>query len=699
MKRFTLSRFSRIEALPWYQPVLGTVAYDDVNKRMNVITTTGANGKASGRLKSYKFCEGAQQFDVTLPVGDSGDFICLVTHSANELMTDGIGVGLQSDGAGNWNLATLSRTTVTVGAPSGLTDGMTARIEIEKDITGAYWYYIYDAAGAKPTTATGKLFTALSEGYTGWYANGNSKTYAIDNISIRAESIVGRTNVEVTEPFWFRDDFGEDSRGRYVTAYGSIAGGKITISDYRFYCTLPQIISGSASVETKVIDWVSSTWASINLFSQVKSGTKIRSGYKLETIYTGVRLWKDNEIIQSVDNVVTGLTEVTLRLEFDSVTNTVTGYVNGDTVITYVDEAPYTSGYACLDTYSVTNPIGFDYFEVSGTRVYQKPIHRGAMLETYHDGTQEVVGTTFIDDCQWDRRAEYTLQNGTATYDATNGYYTIATTSAHYGVQELNGVRVTEGIIGVEINREELIYGGLLVSWDGTLTLGDSSNKIPNNGLAVYIAPFGVATDLFINGAWTASIAAFTPSGWHKLQVNIIGTTANIYVDGVLLKTITNAIISAYDHVGVIGYKASAGNATKWRNLQIIAASSDATNGIAACIPPIGGGARYGEQEEVYFNIQNAVKHGEYAALLCAKSTTPSVIEMTTQNITDSTSIRPDRVISEEVATTENYNNHVVHIVTTYQDRNDIIKVSAKNKNASNIYVETLAITPIYEVI
>jgi hypothetical protein len=100
-------------------------------------------------------------------------------------MTDGIGVGLQSDGAGNWNLATLSGTTVTVGASSGLTDGKTARIEIEKDITGAYWYYIYDAAGTKPTTATGKLFTTLSEGYTGWYANGNSKTYAIDNISIR----------------------------------------------------------------------------------------------------------------------------------------------------------------------------------------------------------------------------------------------------------------------------------------------------------------------------------------------------------------------------------------------------------------------------------------------------------------------------------------------------------------------------------
>ena len=82
---------------------------------MNVTTATGANGKASGRLKSYKFCEGAQQFDVTLPVGANGDFICLVTHSANGLMTDGIGVGLQSDGAENWNLVTLSGTTVTVG--------------------------------------------------------------------------------------------------------------------------------------------------------------------------------------------------------------------------------------------------------------------------------------------------------------------------------------------------------------------------------------------------------------------------------------------------------------------------------------------------------------------------------------------------------------------------------------------------------
>lgn len=44
------------------------------------------------------------------------------------------------------------------------------------------------------------------------------------------------------------------------------------------------------------------------------------------------------------------------------------------------------------------------------------------MLETYHDGTQEVVGTTFIDDCQWDRSAEYNQANPTSfTFDTVNG--------------------------------------------------------------------------------------------------------------------------------------------------------------------------------------------------------------------------------------------------------------------------------------
>jgi hypothetical protein len=65
------------------------------------------------------------------------------------------------------------------------------------------------------------------------------------------------------------------------------------------------------------------------------------------------------------------------------------------------------------------------------SRTYFKPIHRGAMLETYHDGTQEVVGTTFIDDCQWDRSEEWVkfgAPSGTATHDTVNGNIRLAVT-------------------------------------------------------------------------------------------------------------------------------------------------------------------------------------------------------------------------------------------------------------------------------
>ncbi len=437
-----------------YQPVYGTVAYDDTNKRMNVTTASGANGKASGRLKSYKFCEGAQQFDVTLPVGEDGDFICMVTHATNGAMDNGIGVGLQSDGAGNWNLATLSGTTVTEGASSGLVDGKTARIEIEKDLSGAYWYYIYDAAGAKPTTATGKLFTTLSEGYTGWYANGagaTTQTYAIDNISIRAESIVGRTNVQVTE----------------------------------------------------------------------------------------------------------------------DVFNSVTGEIE--------------------------------------SRTYFKPIHRGAMLETYHDGTQEVVGTTFIDDCQWDRSAEYVTASGTFTRDVTNGeIYVSAVGTGSFGALKPKLDRFGDGYIELDTTVTTDRTVAVVFCWDGVVR----ASGYYNNGYSVTLRGASEYKALIIqkrvNNVTTVlaeGYISFTETNPHRITVVKSGSTitASVYtIDGTLIKTIT-ATDSTYTegYCGIFNY----GAGSKYHRYQIIAAESNSTNGIAACIPPIGGGARYGVEESVYIPI------------------------------------------------------------------------------------------------
>lgn len=714
-----------------YQAVTGTVAYDDANKRMNVTTAEGANGKASGRLKSYKFCEGSQIYDVLLPTGADGDFICMVTHATDPAMTNGIGVGLQSDGAGNWNLVTLSGTTVTVGASSGLTDGKTARIEIEKDITGAYWYYIYDAAGAKPTAATGKLFTSLTEGYTGWYANGagaTTQTYAIENISIRAESIVGRTNVEVTEPFWFRDEFGEDSRGRYVTPetnvyYDGENNEYYTFGRYGIYIIDHPTFIG----ETIVTIQTRNTGVSTDCLPCVVFGEpkKIYVASSANNFIYGnptlcVRFSPSNVQVLQNGKVVPGATSDAIKYQSGETQTFVVTYngsnqitvSDGTNSITFTDDAfaVRTVFSAFIGTYSGGWDNGvnnrFKLIEISGTRVYQKPIHRGAMLETYHDGTEEVVGTTFIDDCQWDRSEEYTIQNGTATYDAANDYYTIAVTSGYYGVQEPNGVRVTEGIVSVEINREDLIFGGLLVSWDGTLTLNDSSNKIPNNGLVVYITTTGFVANLYINGAVTTSSGAISSSGWRKLQVNIIGTTANIYVNGVLLKTITNEIISAYDHVGIIGYKAAAGDATKWRNLQIIAASPDATNGIAACIPPIGGGARYDTVEEVYYEIPaNSVKQGEYRLCYAGKTTNADAdaVEGYFENVTDSIAITEDSSTTLTTDLTTDNASFKKSIVLDNDDRGDTIKCSVRRtsegtNNQAVSYIEYLALAPVMEV-
>ncbi len=544
MKRFTLSRFSRIEALPWYQPVLGTVAYDDVNKRMNVITTTGANGKASGRLKSYKFCEGAQQFDVTLPVGDSGDFICMVTHATDPAMTNGIGVGLQSDGAGNWNLVTLSGTTVTVGVSSGLVDGKTARIEIEKDITGAYWYYIYDAAGPKPTTATGKLYTTLSEGYTGWYANGagaTTQTYAIDNISIRAESIVGRTNVELTE---------------------------------------------------------------------------------------------------EVFNSVTGQME---------------------------------------------------------TRTYFKPIHRGAMLETYHDGTQEVVGTTFIDDCQWDRSAEYTRLRGTWTHDTTNGYIQVARTASYGHGYLLNSLQFDEGVIEFDVcrNSDTGQYGVVLLS-DGTLN--SNYYHLPTNG--IYISTYAFGGE-YVNGALVGSAyTRVTPADnlvWQNWRIELKKSQGQIllYLDGVLAKTYTITQNHANGGIVFFAYNVPSGTNVRFKNIQIIASSPDATNGIAACIPPIGGGARCGVEESVYntFTTEN-VNKGVYLTTARVKTTNPNADEASLEYTNDTTSITLNTTPIDVDAT---YTVKTTPI-TIDANETDTLRVSVKNSttcNQSAIYVDSLSLIPV----
>ena len=601
-----------------YQAVTGTVAYDDANKRMNVTTATGANGKASGRLKSYKFCEGAQQFDVTLPVGADGDFICMVTHATDPAMTNGIGVGLQSDGAGNWNLVTLSGTTVTEGADSGLDDGDVARIEIEKDDKGCYWYYIYDASGVKPTTPTGKLFTTLSEGYTGWYANGNSKTYAIDNISIRAESIVGRTNVEVTEPFWLRDEFSEDSLGRWLGPKTSvtISDGKLLWGNSSTYMYFPlarfkeQTISftwtpTSASEESgryRIAVGFCEAYPKTELFSD--SGNKYILYFIADT--SSLALYKNG--VSYKTNY--GLTGITLGGTYNITITKSGGTFNitvNDKTFSFIDDSGtpiIESSYVALMCPNVgTIPHEITNLEISGTRVYNKPIHRGAMLETYHDGTQEITGTQLVYDFQWDRRDEVTALLGTYTWDVTNGRLVITSGPSDFTLMKFNGLKFgdqyAEITMTIGTNVGSTLY--YVFNWDGEI-----SGNGPRNCYIILVTTSTFQIRRVENGTSTTitSVASgLTAGDMFTIRMLKVGTTiqAMLYDANGILKQTISATDSTYS-TGYSGLHAYAINQYIHKVL-IIGKELHSSNGIAACIPPIGGGARYGVEESVYIPI------------------------------------------------------------------------------------------------
>jgi len=711
-----------------YQAVTGTVTYDDTNKRMNVTTATGANGKASGRLKSYKFCEGAQQFDVTLPVGADGDFICLVTHATDPAMTNGIGVGLQSDGAGNWNLATLSGTTVTEGAPSGLTDGKTARIEIEKDNTGAYWYYIYDAAGPKPTTATGKLFTTLSEGYTGWYANGNSKTYAIENISIRAESIVGRTNVEVTEPFWFRDEFGEDSIGRIsragyngVGSAYSVTSGKLVQSNVGIRSIIG-VISPKLTGETTFK--LSAAGTDTDTDNETIIGISVsdsKSNYTDDNvIIVGVAAAGDttkyNKIYARCGDL-TSSTEIAytytagvqteLKIVYAPSTGTFTIYDSSDVLIgtlqhaNYIKTGSYYAGVGACANMTATLCAEWDYVEISGTRVYNKPIHRGAMLETYHDGTQEVVGTTFIDDFNWDRSAEVIVGKGTYTWDTINGKITCATCSGDYSGLRFGNLQFGDQFAEIIVTPTVDKTAFYVFNWDGSYDSTTIPNLIDNCYYITLVGSSGAPSFEIkkrvagVTYTLSANPVAYTATNPHVIKLLKVGSTitASLYtLDGVLIKTVT--VTDSTFSVGYVGL-GTWSTGSSFHSVRVIGLESTSTNGIVACIPPIGGGARYGVEESVYntFTTEN-VNKGVYLTTARVKTTNPNADEVSLEYTNDTTSITLNTTPIDVDAT---YTVKTAPI-TIDANETDTLRVSVKNSTAcvqSTNYVESLSLIPV----
>ena len=110
-------------------------------------------------------------------------------------------------------------------------------------------------------------------------------------------------------------------------------------------------------------------------------------------------------------------------------------------------------------------------------------------------------------------------------------------------------------------------------------------------------------------------------------------------------------------------------------------------NGIAACIPPIGGGARYGVQEGASIEFTNKALRGDYDFTTCVKTTVPSAIahnEMYFGNATDTSAITEDTTTTKDLPIeSTSYLDFEQPIVLNYDDRGDTISVGVR-KHTSN---------------
>ncbi|MDD2259261.1 MAG: DUF1080 domain-containing protein, partial [Bacilli bacterium] len=322
--------------------------------------------------------------------------------------------------------------------------------------------------------------------------------------------------------------------------------------------------------------------------------------------------------------------------------------------------------------------------------------------ESYWDGSAEVIGTTFVDDCQWDRSAEYTDYR-TVISNVTNGTLDI---SEGYAGRMTKSFNAGDFFLSVDY---------YLPNDNASLTLAFSSdvNNIridDGNKYLLYKSSGSVNMRLYrvVGGNYTLisdNITGFVVGSWGNLQILKVGSSIKLYLNGVETVSATDSTHTS-GCIGIGTYTPQIGT-TSYRNLVIIAAESTSTNGIAACIPPIGGGARYGVQEEVYHTYTNEVRKGKYLVSTCVKTTNADAdaIEMYLENTTDSTAITEDASKTVAIALTDtNYMDVEKEMKLGYADRGDTLKVAVRKTDAATevspaCFVEMLNVTPTIEVI
>lgn len=605
----------------------GSYAGTNTDDTTRIKMVTGAGTSAAVRAKEYRYLSGGFKIVYTLPAasGADNDSVMLRFSEVPYFAVYDF-AGVRRDGSGNWNCYYGNTTTNTEGAAiSGLADGDTVVIEVERDVSrGAWWCYIYENGTTKPTTPTGIWFSSIStHGYIG--VNLGSASAALTgylvSLEARAESTLGETNIPATETGFFDVDDGSVNRaGKYIMR---VPASPWTYSTDHYVCpggnNLMQepYMAGDGTYEC-VFDL---TWTGANPDAALSHFIIFAEDGTSSSFVTGTQSWVRVNILTSgattieyrryIAGVATIFSTANVpvvkgtkyKMKVVKSGNTITAYFAefsgsyGAASLTITDDSAITYGRCGVESYTTATGFACNVYAMnfSGTRHYFEARHRGAQIGKMSVGGVTTYRTRLYDGINYDSAAEVAATDFavTASYGqlysgGASGYWIYNTADMKFKVNSpyIIDFNVLFGVVGSAKN---------------ALSFGFDTNIAVN---FAYLKHYTLNTTgtLYVGDASSGSIAVgnFTANTLYRVTVFYDGTTHYAYINGVLKGTTTKAVSHAT--TGYFGFATSGYGATVKPfifNVCVDAYADNPQTGICVQAPSPTHGGRYDITESI----------------------------------------------------------------------------------------------------
>lgn len=605
------------------------------NSKMTIASTAVTENVISTRLRSYKFASGEYEIAFKNLLTTELNFALMF---AMQDVYNGYKVVLEDNVAGAsrvtlYSVVAGAHTKLSQSAIVAYTRGNKVWMRVLYDrIAGTISVFVRDNAGTYQTTPLITAYTNIwTYGYTGLELDATgmgSISAEVSDFVVRAQSRIGDTNVPVTESgYYFRDEFTADSMGRITTRYRG-ADTTIAVTGGKLVCTN----QATDSARTDTVIWLQSALtgsvvieADIAVSDVTSSSTVVQLGLATPCVTNGVgngyliRLYPSASlfVIVKADTVGSTTTLVSttktilanttyhIKLTWNSATGALAGYFDGEaspsltvTDTTYT-QPMYPSARAGL--YNASMTMSFDNLTVSGTRVYNKPMLRGAQRGEYWDGTAAVPCVRYTDDFNWDTIGEYTGDRSVFVWTPMIGAVTCTAMQLRYlTVSNLRAGtgRYTFTFTPVEVGTDGYCRVGMFFGQQAYGTLGNLGNcymlycvKGTSSICRLYRIDAGTPTiiqsitgPLFTLGARTTMSVVW----------NATAGTFDVYQDGVYVATVTGDTTYGPGYFGVTHNPLGAmACTTAIHELQVDALGVQSTNGLAVALGGVAHGGLY----------------------------------------------------------------------------------------------------------